>query len=81
MSSMFLGLPRHPPFAELTDRLRDCSCCVGLPHYLADARHPSYLTPDLNREPSRSERDASANWASQALSGSHVPRGTPASPS
>jgi len=42
MSSVLVGLPRHPPFAELTDRLRDSSRCVGLPRYRADACHPSY---------------------------------------
>lgn len=69
MSLMFTGLPRHPPFAELTDRLRDFSRCIGLPCYLADARHPSYPSPDSNREPSAPEADASASWARGALVG------------
>lgn len=69
MSLMFTGLPRHPPFAELSDELRDFSRCTGLPRYLADARHPSCPSPDSNREPSAPEADASASWARGALVG------------
>lgn len=83
MSLMFTGLPRHPPFAELSDELRDFSRCTGLPRYLADARHPSCPSPDSNREPFRalrSERSASASSA-RRVGGSHTPRDVSAPPS